>query len=461
MRRHRGLRRALAIVAALVLLPIASFLIFRYVESARLDRALDAIEARGEPLDLHRLDPVPETDEQRQASRDYAEAVRLAADAAGTRLTSFGRTIEELCASPPGDPGRAERLASLRRFEDIYAAALELLDKATALDAHGWENAGGAMPRQSFDLIIQSRNLASINAVRIARHACGSGGDGDAAASDLLATIRMSRVMPSSNLTSSTAHGLQSMLTWTTPSEGSLHRLQDAYASLVMGRTLERSLFGARARMLDVMFPGEFSDAPPELLRVSPPQLVANWFVRPFRERAVRAELTEFDEALAAARVRWPQAYDALMALPRKYGTTRAASPRRPGTLQLMIRPFGRHVAAAQVDFYVPRLAESMAGARASEAALAVARYRRAHAGALPAALSDLVPSYLSSVPLDPYTGRELIYRVDGGKYKVYTVGLNRQDDGGVWDQHSDLQYARRGDPKDIGIAVGAWPAVR
>ena len=84
--------------------------------------------------------------------------------------------------------------------------------------------------------------------------------------------------------------------------------------------------------------------------------------------------------------------------------------------------------------------AEALARARASAGALAIARYQRAHAGALPGSLSELVPAYLAAPLVDPYTGRELKYLRDGAKYKVYGVGLNRQDDGGVWDQRSDLQ---------------------
>jgi hypothetical protein len=42
----------------------------------------------------------------------------------------------------------------------------------------------------------------------------------------------------------------------------------------------------------------------------------------------------------------------------------------------------------------------------------------------------------------------------------VYSIGANRQDDGGVWEQHSDLQLSRRGNPLDIGIAVNV-PTVK
>jgi hypothetical protein len=76
----------------------------------------------------------------------------------------------------------------------------------------------------------------------------------------------------------------------------------------------------------------------------------------------------------------------------------------------------------------------------------------------LPAALQDLQSDYLSRSPIDPYTGKPLIYRQDGKSFKVYSVGINRKDDGGVWDPPSDLQSSRRGNPLDVGIAV-AIPA--
>jgi hypothetical protein len=44
--------------------------------------------------------------------------------------------------------------------------------------------------------------------------------------------------------------------------------------------------------------------------------------------------------------------------------------------------------------------------------------------------------------------------------YKVYSVGIDRNDDGGTWEQHSDLQQSRRGNPPDVGVEVGVWPQV-
>jgi hypothetical protein len=61
---------------------------------------------------------------------------------------------------------------------------------------------------------------------------------------------------------------------------------------------------------------------------------------------------------------------------------------------------------------------------------LAVRLYQREHER-LPQTLSDLVPSYLPSVPIDPYSGQPLIYRPEDGSFLLYSVGQDGSDDGG------------------------------
>jgi hypothetical protein len=53
-----------------------------------------------------------------------------------------------------------------------------------------------------------------------------------------------------------------------------------------------------------------------------------------------------------------------------------------------------------------------------------------------PERLADLVPVYLPEPPQDPYTGEPLLYRREGAKYVLYSVGPDGQDDGGKpWDE--------------------------
>lgn len=74
--------------------------------------------------------------------------------------------------------------------------------------------------------------------------------------------------------------------------------------------------------------------------------------------------------------------------------------------------------------------------------ALAVERYRLAK-GALPTSLGDLVPEFLSDVPLDPYGGKDLRYERLSSGFVVYSVGEDGLDDGG-WEPPSRSQRRSR-----------------
>jgi hypothetical protein len=66
---------------------------------------------------------------------------------------------------------------------------------------------------------------------------------------------------------------------------------------------------------------------------------------------------------------------------------------------------------------------------------LAVERYRRA-LNRWPDALTDLVPTYLPRVPLDPYDGAPLRYRRLNDGVVIYSVGRDGKDDGGKFDKN-------------------------
>ncbi|HWX22055.1 MAG TPA: hypothetical protein VN578_19310 [Candidatus Binatia bacterium] len=79
------------------------------------------------------------------------------------------------------------------------------------------------------------------------------------------------------------------------------------------------------------------------------------------------------------------------------------------------------------------RAADCVAQLRVAEAALAVERYRLSASSALPDSLGQLAPKYLAVVPEDPYDGKPVRYKKLSPKgYVVYSIGRNRQDDGGM-----------------------------
>jgi hypothetical protein len=52
--------------------------------------------------------------------------------------------------------------------------------------------------------------------------------------------------------------------------------------------------------------------------------------------------------------------------------------------------------------------------------------------GDFPESLSMLSPEFLPGIPLDPFSGRPLVYKKTGSGIKIYSVGSNMRDDNGV-----------------------------
>jgi hypothetical protein len=82
---------------------------------------------------------------------------------------------------------------------------------------------------------------------------------------------------------------------------------------------------------------------------------------------------------------------------------------------------------------------------RTAATAIAVERFRRAHNGELPSDLNGLVPTYLTSVPGDPFDGQPLRFKRLTHGYVVYSIGSDLRDDGG-----SEGDPNKRTSAKDI-----------
>lgn len=67
---------------------------------------------------------------------------------------------------------------------------------------------------------------------------------------------------------------------------------------------------------------------------------------------------------------------------------------------------------------------------RTARAGLAIERYRLA-ASKLPDTLAELIPTYMDTVPQDPFDGKELRYKKLETGFVVYSIGEDGNDDGG------------------------------
>ncbi len=82
----------------------------------------------------------------------------------------------------------------------------------------------------------------------------------------------------------------------------------------------------------------------------------------------------------------------------------------------------------------IRRLGESQCDA--AKIAVALTRFRRAHGGAWPGTLDDLVPAYINAVPPDPWTGNPIHYEVQDGRANVWSeVPEDRQFEQGQNDR--------------------------
>jgi hypothetical protein len=68
----------------------------------------------------------------------------------------------------------------------------------------------------------------------------------------------------------------------------------------------------------------------------------------------------------------------------------------------------------------------------ATRVVCAVKSYQLTH-GAPPEHLADLVPSFLASLPIDPFDGKSLRYRHDGTNWVIWSVGSDLKDDNAAW----------------------------
>ncbi|MFZ2055280.1 MAG: hypothetical protein WAU81_13925 [Candidatus Aminicenantales bacterium] len=83
-------------------------------------------------------------------------------------------------------------------------------------------------------------------------------------------------------------------------------------------------------------------------------------------------------------------------------------------------------------DFQAPSLKEATLEALmlATKAGLACKIFRN-QTGRYPENLASLVPEILNEVPIDPFTGKPLVYRLQDDGVIIYSIGSNEKDDGG------------------------------
>ena len=176
-----------------------------------------------------------------------------------------------------------------------------------------------------------------------------------------------------------------------------------------------------RARRIEAVWRRYYGSTPQAPSRyLLPTRSVTETVMRPWITRQTVGTLRVWAELVAAARTPWPGRVDAAAAMAAKYGSDHdpRSRPSSVGPLAaIRRRAFYERLDAYEIFARIMR-PDDLVKHRASVAAIAVERYRRDHAGALPGSLQDLAPQYLDAVPQDPVTGAPLL--VQEGRRRVH-----------------------------------------
>jgi hypothetical protein len=219
------------------------------------------------------------------------------------------------------------------------------------------------------------------------------------------------------------ASDIVQVLERTRPPSGALSRLETVLSDTDDDQDLGRWFAGLRLNLLR-----DWRDRDDEW-----PQVIA----RPWIMHVLNRQLETFSTLMAASHEPWPQRIDHVVAV----GAL-------PGAVTPRVEP------RAALEGFVLAYTSRIAGFRCVRVVVALEQYRRDHGEQLPDTLQNLVPAYVPSIPIDPFSGGPLLLRKDAHGYSVYSVGRNRRDDGAKdVDGTFEVVFPKK-DPADVGVRV-------
>ena len=99
------------------------------------------------------------------------------------------------------------------------------------------------------------------------------------------------------------------------------------------------------------------------------------------------------------------------------------------------------------------KVAVHSAHCRAAAVSLALEQHRRQN-GSLPESLHVLAPEWIGQIPSDPFDGQSLQYRRSSPGYVVYSVGPDKEDNGGQAKGDARKIPVQENPPYDITFTV-------
>lgn len=442
---RRGIRRA-AIVAGILLLPIAAHALWDFVEMRRLVREIEAIREKGEPVTGQEAGYTYSgaTPDHRRSSQCYVAAAALALQS-DQFVPEIATVHEWLSGATSLTKSREETAAQLKRTLDQEQDALRLMDTANNLEFRGffpgteysyrtaglWRLSRLVSARTLYFSLMQEPEQAS-----------------QSAQSSLTLRRTLRRPFGFGPVNSE----IPALLSLTSPGQQTLERLQSALEVAEAAHRPEENIAAQRAWVIESWWQRYYGIDPRAPRNYSlPMRSFGEWLFRPLLTHDLVETLKHWAELAEAARHPWPEKIAATADVAKRYPPRKAAGSRLPYGRDLLRNYVGLQPNGVEMS--------SLVHDRASRIAVAIERYRRDHDGTRPATLHELVPQYLRAVPVDPASGKDMLYHKETGAYVVYSVGYDGKDDGG--DINSELvEVIKRGwgrrniAGRDVGIRV-------
>lgn len=266
----------------------------------------------------------------------------------------------------------------------------------------------------------------------------------DESATDLLDAIRTARTFDDEPILISwlvraaclwiTANAAENALTLTPFPDARLAELQAAFLEADRPETVSRALITERAFGLEVL-----RSSPTEYVKLN--QMPAGIPGVPASSNSDRIRETLVQTAYQLSGGQGSDTEYYLKTLRELIQISRLSGPARMNALLILQNRFdvestrwNRHRSRASAEALFEAVKKDQRTAtilRSASVACAIERFRNAHQGQLPASLTDLIPTYLPSIPLDPANGQPLRFRPLNPGYVVYGVGPDGEDNQG------------------------------
>ncbi len=421
-------RRILLLLVLAAMVMVASVMLAAYLAEKRLTGEVVKISKAGEPLVYADLRPEavkPQAGED--ASLYYVEAVKRIRPGDLQDIVKLDVFYRLNMVSLPSDkfPGelREKTSQTLTKAEPLFA----MLDKGAQLPLSGFDVGvfrGRQICKDRLDSIQGTAFLSSLRTLNLLQS-----GKIEQAAKSILSTAQLIRVFDS--FPTIPVQGrkmicfrlicadIQMLLVYNSAtgrlSEKQLEQLQSMVDGVFDSNALEKTLLAERVYQLEVG-------------RNLIPRGVASRFLSP--------DVPALPERLARPKFRWHRmricsgAAKFLRDMAWFIEVSRLAWP---GPLEEIkdanSTPSGGSSGLISTVAPLTRFtAETLVAGECTETALAIERYRRREK-ALPKKLEDLCPQYIKSVPLDPFTGRAMLYTCSDKSYKVFSAAKVRIND--------------------------------